>query len=192
MQYVVYSKEFEPIVKLGEYVAVLIGRGPTGYSYVYGKVRYSEPIQPQTVNLGPISAATTSTYPMPGTEQELDKIKLGHYEFGQWRLEVLDDFAFNFRIPAAVYKWLTLNGATYATELSNIKGNLLEFYTFQDNYVPYITPVNIRFKDMELARINVYGFRYVLEKITAPPPNTPFTIIPVAAIPYSGRGAGGE
>lgn len=205
MVYEVYYEHFEPVVRIGEFVAVFLGRTTTGSTYAYGRVAYIEPIQPQVIDLGPLPAASPQLYPAPGNQVVLDQLKLGDYELGQWRIELLDDFLLEVRLPAAVDKWTTLNGATYASQLDAVHSNMLELYTWEhDTYIPSVRPLNVKFWQMPSARIVVYGFRYVLDEVQRRPDGsyvivrtgqvlpatTPMTIIPVAALPPSMRGAG--
>ncbi len=184
-QYVLYKKEFEPIVKIGDYVKLYLG---TGSKPVYGRVVYIEPIQPMVKDLGPLPAASTSTWPMPGPTTRLDEMKLGSSEWGQWRLVVLDDFLLDVNLPGAMPKYQTASEQTPVSPLDNAIGKeqLAEIYTYGSEYVPTVQPLNPLFTEQPVARIMMYGFRYVISQVSAEPEK--YTVIPVAGYPPSSSG----
>ena len=174
--HVPFKKEFEPVVRIGENVKLLLPNN----GELYGRVTYYEQIQPQVIDLGSIGASTPTTWPQTGSPKKLEEIELGDREFGQWRMMLLDDFLIEFNIPAATGKFVVKSGKTYISRLSAIKENLLEFFTYKD-VVPTLVPLNPNFFDMEVARIMVFGWRFIIEKLERPPES--YTVIPITGKP---------
>ena len=182
-QYVLYKHELEPIVKIGDYVKLFLGtRGA-----VYGKVVYIEPLQPRVKNLGPLDAASTGTWPMPGPSIKLNEMALGGREWGQWRLVVLDDFLLNVNVPGAMPKWQTRDAQTPESLLDSAIGRdqLVELYTYTDEFIPTVQPLNPLFESQPLARILFYGYRYVIEPVRNEPEK--YTVIPVGGYPVTSK-----
>jgi len=149
---------------------------------VYARVVFVEPLQPFVVDLGALPAASPTQPLAAGTQRELVEFKLGEREFGQWRLFLLDDFVLEVRLPSAIGRFVTKAGPTKASRLS--KGQWLEIYTYRD-IVPTVLPYNPNFHGLEMARLLVYGFRYVVEPLEKPPRE--YTVIPVYGVPTTGR-----
>lgn len=164
--YIPYKKEFEPIVKIGEYLAIPDIK--QGKKTTFLKVKYIEPVQPITITQS-LSALETNK------EVKLTQIELWDNVVGQWRLYVMDYVGVRMFYPKATAKWTTKTTATSATPLSIFKENILEFFTYKDN-VPYIyldNPLN----EAQLARIVLFGFKYYVEKVPEKPPE--YTTIPI-------------
>ena len=175
--WLIHKAELEPIVRIGENVA--IAEGPTEDRWTYGRVIFLEPVQPIIKNVGPLSAATATSYPAVGTKANLDEIKLGSGEFGQWRIFPIDDFYIQLNQPSAVGRFLTKSGPTYASKLSALKSQMVEVFTWEDS-VPSVTPINPLFIDQTLARLMIVGFRYVIDELPTKP--SEYTVIPVAGL----------
>lgn len=173
--YLPFKKEFEPIVRIGENVAIPKGQE----KYEFYKVTYIEPVQPITVSVS--LNALQKNYGVT-----LDSIELQDNEAGQWRLWIPDFVRVNMNFPKAVAKWTTKNEVTSATPLSMVKDQFLEFYTHKDD-VPtlYIdNPVN----ESQLVRILIWGFKYSLKKLEYEPGE--YTVFPAYSATYviGGRG----
>jgi len=158
--HLLYREKFDPIVRIGEYVGILDGTRQLG---IY-QVTYIEPIQPIVINLGPLSApASIAEYPKPGNDKTLSEIDLGERELGQFRIKLLDDFMLEVYQPASTTRFNLRNGPTRVSILS--PGNFVELFTISDERKIKVKPYNIRFEPMQLARIMIYGFRYVLKEV---------------------------
>jgi len=176
--HVLHKREFEPVVRIEENVKIL-AEGP-----IFGRVTFIEPIQPIIIDLGPIDAATPTRYPAIGAQRELKELELGEREFGQWRLLVLDDILLEVKLPSALGRFVRKAGSTLVSRLSLARDQLTEIFTYKD-IVPTVTPFNPRFEPMEMARIVVYGYRYVIEPLDRPPKE--YTVIPVYGLATTGR-----
>lgn len=174
-----YKESFEPVVRINDNVKLILTDG-----IIYGRVTYLEQIEPIIIDLAessPLPAVSSSTTPIaPGNQYELSDIELGENEFGQWRMKLLDDFLLEMRLPPAVTKHVVRSGSTYLSMLISNIPNMGDFFTYKDK-VPTVIPYNIRFETMDMARIMVYGFRYIIERIHEEPEN--YTSIPVPGKP---------
>ncbi len=93
----VYSKDFEPIVKVGEYIKTL----PDNKFY---QVKYIQPVQPFIVSLLPEGTSSLSAYGNSGDRVEpwkIDKLYLDDNVLGQFRIEPLDDVLVVVALEAA-------------------------------------------------------------------------------------------
>ncbi len=174
-----YKLTFEPVVRINDNVKLILTDGT-----IFGKVTYLEQIEPIIVDLAASSAlpaVSSSTSPVaPGNQYELDDIELGENEFGQWRLQLLDDFLLEIRLPPAVTKHVVKNGATYMSIFASTLPSLGDFFTYKDK-VPTLIPYNVRFETVDMARVMVYGFRYIIERLPSEPDN--YTSIPIPGKP---------
>ena len=186
--HVLYKKEFEPIVRPLEYVALM--NDVSMSKWIFGKVIFIEPLQPITINLGSLSAADPNRYPTPGTTKTLDSIAVGDNEFAQYRIKVLDDFLLEIKLPPALSRFINRNGPTYVQRIS--RDQLTEIFVYKDD-VPTVQPYSILFTDLEVARIMVYGFRYVFVKLSEDEKRRviaegKYTVIPISGITTVTRG----
>ena len=156
--YLLHKKEFEPIVRPKDYVAILTPQR----KWVYGRVIYLEPIQPQIVSLGSLGAASASNYPTYQGMYELEEMELGRNEFGQYRLFVLDDFLVEVYQPAATSRFNLKAGPTKISVKS--PQQFLEIYVYEDE-VPTIKYYSTLFTSITNARLMFYGYRYVIQKL---------------------------
>lgn len=176
--YLLHKKEFEPIVRPKDYVAILTPQR----KWVYGRVIYLEPIQPQIVSIGSLPAANASNYPTYQGLKELTEMELGRNEFGQYRLYLLDDFLVEVYQPAATSRFNLKAGPTGITVKS--PEQFLEIYVYEDE-VPTIKYYSTLFTGIDNARIMFYGYRYVIEKIdvkTKKDIPKEYTVIPAAGV----------
>jgi len=179
MVHLLHAEKFEPVVRIGENVKLI---GSSEEDVIYGKVVFIEPIQEIIINLGSLNAADANNYPTPGTEYDLDELKMGADEFAQYRIYVLDDFLLEIKHPAAVSRFNTKTGPTKLPTVARLfgKDNFAEIFIYEDE-VPKVRPYSILFKSLDVARIKVMGFRYVIEKLESEPKE--YTAIPVAGLP---------
>ncbi len=171
--YLLHKEGFEPIVRPKDYVAILSPQA----EWVYGRVIYVEPIQPQVISLGTISAANPSSYPTLAGTRELSDMEVGRNEFAQYRLEILDDFLLEVYLPAAISRF---NLKSKPTRISfRSPKNFTEIYVYEDN-PPTVKYYSVLFRDLDNARLMFYGYRYVIEKTSTPPKE--FTVIPATGV----------
>ena len=171
--YTPFKKEFEPIVRVGENIAI----PKTAEKYEFYKVVYIEPIQP--IIIGVDLSASEQKH-----SRKLTEIELEDNEAGQWRMKVLDLVNVDMNHPAAAAKWTTKNVRTSATPLSD--DNFLEFFTVKDN-VPTLYLTNL-LAEAQTARVMVWGFKYSLKKLDHEP--SEYTVFPAFSTPYVVGGAG--
>jgi len=167
--YTPYKRDFEPLVRIGENVAIPKGKE----EYEYFKVLFVEPVQPITVAVS-LSALERNR------EHTLEEIELEDNEAGQWRLWIPDFVAVKMNYPRASGKWLTKTTTTSALPLSMAHENTLEFFTWRDD-VPILyldNPVD----EEQTARLLIWGFKYSLERVEEKPKE--YTVLPVYSAPY--------
>jgi len=164
-----FKKEFEPVVRIEENIA--IPRGPEKYDFY--KVLYVEPIQPITIIMS-LSAEAKNV------EKLLEVCELKDYEAGQWRLWIPDFISVTMKFPRAVTKWNTKSTGTYAVPLSMAKEQILEFYTIADD-VPLLLLTN-PLSEEQVVRLIIWGFKYSLKELKEKPKE--FTVFPVYSADY--------
>jgi len=174
--HVLYKREFEPVVRPLENVAIVDSLDES--KWIFGKVLFIEPLQEQTINLGELGAADKDNYPTPGSTKELTELKVGENEFAQYRIYVLDDFLLEVKQPSAVSRFVNKEGATKIPKFI-ARDNFAEIFVYEDE-VPTVQPYAILFTSLPMARIKVMGFRYVLQPLREKPRE--FTVIPVGGI----------
>ena len=165
--YTPFKKEFEPVVRVGENIAI----PKTAEKMEYYQVTYVEAVQPMII-------AVDLTASEQKHEYKLEDIELEDNEAGQWRLKVLDLVNVGMNFPTASAKWTTKNSRTYATPLSS--ENALEFFTIKDD-VPTLYLTN-PITEAQTVRIMVWGFKYSLKKLDREPAE--YTVFPAYSEPY--------
>jgi len=171
--YTPFKKEFEPIVRVGENIAIPKG----AEEYEYYKVLYIEPIQPMIVGVDLTASEQKHS-------RKLTEIELEDNEAGQWRMKVLDFVKVDMNHPAASAKWVTKSARTSATPLS--PDNLLEFYTVKDD-VPTLYLTN-PLAEPQTVRVMIWGFKYSIKKLDHEP--SEYTVFPAYSAPYVVGGTG--
>jgi len=168
--YVPYKKDFEPLVRSGEYIAI-----PTGRTTVqYFKVLYVEPVAPITIT----SIVDANAI---DTEVSMDAIKLPDNYAGQWRIAVEDLVEAKMYYPRAVPKYNTKEEVSYIPINGNGgEPNFKEFYTWKDE-VPTLLVSN-PLDEEQLARFKVWGFKYSIIQVEQKPPE--YTFFPVYSAEY--------
>jgi len=162
--YTPYKRDFEPLVRIEENVAIPKGKG----AFEYFKVLFVEPVQPITVAVSLPALERNKEY-------TLKEIELEDNEAGQWRLWIPDFVAVKMNYPRASSKWTTKTSTPSALPLSMAHENVLEFFTWK-NHVPILyldNPVD----EEQTARLLIWGFKYSLEKIEEKPKE--YTVLPV-------------
>ena len=162
--YIPYKKDFEPIVRINENVAIPLA----GLQLNYFKVLYIEPVPLITITKSLSALEKSVAY-------TLDELKLNENEAGQWRLVIPDYVSILMKFPRAATKWVTQGQEAPATPVSMNMPNLLEFYTWKD-YVPLLELTNPVNED-QLIRLFIWGFKYSLQPLEKPPKE--YTILPV-------------
>ncbi|RLF41692.1 MAG: hypothetical protein DRN17_08425 [Thermoplasmata archaeon] len=170
-----FKKDFEPIVRMEENIAI----PKTAGQYSFFKVLYIEPLQPYT------TVVSLDAYER-NKEKTLDEVKLEENEVGQWRLWIPDYVAVDFYHPRAARKWVTKEANTSATPLSMAKEQVLEFYTYKDS-VPRLLLSN-PIAEEQYARLIIWGFKYLIEPLKEKPKD--YTPLPAYSAVYVVGGAG--
>ena len=179
--HLLYKHTLEPVVRLEENVKLLL----PGDAEVYGRVTFSEPVQPKIIGLGPIAAASSLQPLVAGSTKKLAELELGEYEFGQWRLLVMEDYLLEVKQPASMGRFLTKSGPSYLNKFTITMPQLAEIFTYRD-YVPTVVPYNYHFKEIDNARVLAVGIRYIIEPLTSKP--SEYTVIPVSGKPITTGG----
>ena len=174
--HLLYKEVFEPIVRPLDNVAITYSTDKS--TWTYSKVVYVEPLQPQVIDLGSLDASTTTNYPAVGSSKDLNELKLGENELGQYRIYPLDDIILEVRQPAAMSRFVNRTSKTYITKVS--PPNFVEIFVYEDNYVPQVVPYNPLFSAQDTSRIMIPGFRYIMEPLSSAPES--YTVIPVSGV----------
>jgi len=165
----------QPVCLAGDTVGLWIGK-----LWKFVKVTLVEGLpygSPLVQNLGAIAAG--------GTVQpvQLTILAMNNYEFGQYRMRVLDDCAVELYLGRADkrYSNKTVNSRVtlFSDQIESIF-NLTEFFLVEDNYA-FIAGYNETGYALAQARVAFWGFRYAYEElpnftIKNPPPT--YTRIP--------------
>ena len=173
--YTPFKKDFEPIVRVGENIAI----PKTAEKYDYYEVVYVEPVQPIVI---PVDLGAYEK----NKEKVLEEIKLDDNEAGQWRLWIVDFVSVKMNFPRASRKWTTKEIETFATPLTMAKENFLEFFTHKDD-VPVLY-VDNPVEEEQTARLIIWGFKYSLKKLDVKPAE--YTVFPAYSAMYIVGGAG--
>jgi len=173
--YLPFKKEFEPVVRIGENIAIPKGEE----TYEFYKVTYIEPVQPIIIGV-PLVALQKDYAKM------LNEIKLHDHEAGQWRLFVLDFAEVKMNFPRAAARWTTKEATTSVKPISIEKEQFLEFYSHKDE-VPTVYVTNPR-DEPQYVRLAVYGFKYSLKPLGYSPGE--YTVFPAYSSTYIIGGGG--
>ena len=163
---ILYRTDFEPIVNIGDAVAIL------GVDKVAGKffeVLWVGEVPELLHDFGNLSSGDTKT-------EEIDEVKLNDYEFGQWRIEVVSNLVIQeVRIGGeqAIPLWRTKNYVGYLSRSLSYP-NLGEFFSYEDQSVYMKVKAN---ENLTNSYIKFMGFIYVLEPIGYKP--EVYTRIPI-------------
>ena len=166
--YMPYKHRFEPIVRIGEYVAVPVGRERLEFY----RVVYIEPIPPLTVALT-VDAGSKIDY-------DSKDLKLYDNELGQWRVWVADPAAVKVYFPPAIPKFSNRDGAVAITPLAALRDQLVEFYTKADK-VPRFEVYN-PLEEQLLVRLVFWGYKYSVDRVEERPER--YTVFPVYSANY--------
>jgi hypothetical protein len=147
----------QPVCQAGDMVGIWASN-----VWIFGKVTLVEGIpygSPLMYNLGAI-AAGASTAPA-----QLTNLAMNDYEFGQWRMRVLDDFAAELSLGRANkrYSTKTVNSkVTLFTNLMDKYSSQTEFFVNEDNYA-FVAGYNETAYALSISRVAFWGFRYAYE-----------------------------
>lgn len=116
-----YLKDFEPVVKIGDYVKIF------GKFYV---IEHVEPVQPEIVNLLDSKHANLTSLAAAGSAGDRSKVfdmeddfALVEGWFGQWRIDLVDDIILEIGLPeAADALWSKKKGKTYLMKENPVNG----------------------------------------------------------------------
>jgi len=186
-QYVLYKVGFEPIVKIGDYVAVMVPQRGAQLTdkraWVFAEVLDIEPIYPHVLNLGSVPAATATVYPMPGPRINLvstsPRLIAGRDELLQVRIYPLDDVLLLYEQPPGIYRSARVDGPVPQSLVSAVVAGSAEVFIFEDNTL-VVQPLNPRYVPLPAVRILVAAYRYMLRRIEQEPPN--YTRIPAGSV----------
>lgn len=147
----------ERVVLPGEIVGLWVNR-----SYLFYQVEFIEPLpesDPIQIDLGAIVAGGQSAI------TTLTLLEMPDREFGQFRMRVLDDFtALLFQGRADQRHKLNNAVATCSrfTDKHDPCGHTTEFFVYENNNDAFLQGNNQTDYALTIARVNFYGFRYVL------------------------------
>jgi len=133
--------------------------------YEFFKIVYIETItrsDPVAIDLGAVAAAGQTNV------TQLTLLQMPDLEFGQFRMEVLDD------VEVAIYQGradqrhkLHQRVATLSrmSAMFDPCGHLSEMFEFEDNYI-FLQALNRTDYALTVSRVVFWGYRYVLEALT--------------------------
>lgn len=152
----------EPIVVPGEIVGIWVNK-----VYLFYQVEFieglpeSDPIQ---IDLGGIAAAAGGV-PGQTAPAQLALLEMPDQEFGQFRMRVIDDIVARLYQGRADQRHKLNNAVADVSRFTNKKdpcGHTTEFYVYQNNNDAFLQGFNQTDYATTIARVNFYGFRYVL------------------------------
>jgi len=168
--HVPYKKELEPVVRVGENVA--IAKGLDEDKWEFYRVKYIEPIH--------ITYTTSSISAGEEEDVEVTDLELGRNELGHIRVLVqTDNFSVTVKLPEALPRLTTKDTYGKVTKwLSDNYPHLTEVFYLADSE-PKFTVKN---DGTSAATCTIYfvGFRYILEKLTERPKE--FTVVYVTTV----------
>lgn len=153
----------ERIVVDGEYVGIWVNK-----VYKFYQVEYIEPLpesDPIQINLGAIAAAAGGAAGQTALTQ-LTLLEMPDREFGQFRMRVIDDFAAWLFQGRADQRHKLANAVAICSRFTDLKdpcGHTTEFYVHENNWA-FLQGFNQTDYALTIARVNFYGFRYVLSE----------------------------
>lgn len=169
-----YTTEFEPVVQIGDIVKLLPDSVFRGALYEVKKI-VPYPVA-DIIDLGSISAKSEMD-----NYVEISQLSLPPNWFGQWRIELIDDFVIHdmrYRGRAGTMFWQLKEKAGWLSKMNGY-GWLAEIFTFQDDKI-YVRGKNIHDFDLPRARIKISGYAFNISVYTGEP--KPFTRIPIGAL----------
>lgn len=174
-----YAAIFEPVVKPRENIRIIpsLTREPEFYT-----VEYVEPIFGLLIDLGTVNADSD------GSLQELTDLDMDDYELGQFRILLLDDFDLIVKQPRAAERGTTKTKSTRITPYTLILDPELkttEFFVFGDSTRIYLQPSNKCRHYPVWARVFIFGWKFMLEKLRERPAK--YTDIPVGVVTKARR-----
>ena len=166
-----YQHIFEPVVKVGENIAVF----PTN-KYGYFKVLYIRQLPEIIHDFGSISAEKTVS------DKEVTDLYMNDGEIAQYRMMPLDDIVITVKQPLAKGIWTTRNTQAAISQktlqLQTITG-ISEFFVYEDEKI-YFNVTNPTKYNISKSRVLFTGFKFAVEKLPTPP--EVYTVIPVEGI----------
>lgn len=167
-----YSKDFEPVVKMGENYSVITAQGAEKYFecvYVEGLPPSLDLIQ----DFGSItSGSTDSANKVTILEMEGSaKIETDLSEVFQLRLNIIDDIMVTIKEPAAQARWKTRNDeirADYNTLQYDPSLATTELFVYEDSTI-YIDAYNPTQYTLSKSRVQFFGYRIVGKQLMKVP-----------------------
>lgn len=167
-----FQKDFEPIVKPGENIAVY-GAGGEG-KVKYFKVKAIEPLPLFEKDFGAINANSTLL------NQEVKDLYVPNGQLAQYRIKLVDAVELTMKQPKSKTKFSTKTGTFKITK--DIAGtdfvNLTEFFVYEDQTVLFDV-TNPSSSALTNSKVQFAGFKYMLEELTEEPEK--YTVISVQA-----------
>lgn len=166
-----YEKEFEPICKIEENLGILT---TTGWGYF--KAIYIEPLPPSEdliLDFGAIANGGSVK------DQEIDLLEMKTDELGQFRFEPLDNIKIKVAQPTGAARFTIKNKVVRVSQLSCARDPSLkhtEVFVFENNNIWFTEVVNDSGADLPASRVQFYGYRYMLEKLTSKPEKLTYVV----------------
>jgi len=171
-----YKKEFEPIVRHLENVAV--ARSLDEREWKYYRVKYIEPF---------FIEYTSPTISAGGSldNVKISDLELHDNELAQIRILIqTDGFEVEVKLPSAVRKYATKNTVTTLKKwVTDSYPQLAELFFMKDD-IPILKIYNKSGSD-GACTLRIVGFKYVLEELPAKPKE--FTLVYVYTVPATRR-----
>lgn len=169
--HLIYKKEFEPIVRPNENIAV--AESTDSDSWKFYRVKYIEPFF--------INYTTGTITNGSSIDIDLSDLELGKNEIAQIRVLIqTNGFELEAKLPEAVSKYTTKNTVTRIDYwVSTNYPHLTEMF-YQGRYYPKFKIYNNSGAD-GTCNIRIIGFRYVLEPLSTIPRE--YTVIYTSTVP---------
>jgi len=177
--YIYKAGPVEPVVLPGETVGLYVNK-----QWQFAQVEYIEPIprsDPHVVDFGALAAAATSAL------TQLTLIEMASNEFGQWRMEALDDIEMTLWQGRSDGRLRSKNRMATVSRFTSLRDedNSVEFFVFEDQHA-WGQALNPTGYALTQGRVAFWGYRYVttsMSQFSYPNklPTGPWTRIPCGA-----------
>jgi len=158
-----FQKDFVPVALEGQNLKLV----PLDK---YVKVKYVEQLPVQIVNFGAIAAGATSA------NNVITQTQMQDTEVGQFRIAPLDDVEITVRQLGATTRFVSRLNTYLLDGHTDIGSNMSEIFVYKDN-APTFDVRNPGTVNINLSRIIISGFRYVIEELSEVPDK--YTAVPV-------------
>lgn len=149
----------EPVVLPGEIVGLYVNK-----QWRFAEVLYREPIprsNPLVVDFGALAAGASSAM------TQLTLLEMPDSEFGQFRMEAVDDIEMTLWQGRSDGRLRTKNRMAAVSRFTRLHENeqTTEFFVFEDSHA-FGQALNPTGYANTISRVSFWGYRYVINKLT--------------------------